>query len=440
MDNANAVALVPSFSNHDREGNENDPNRPTKRIKMHQEGAQQEQQFRNNVYNQQNVEASINNGQNRSQQQLLQLEQHQYASSSPSVLYSPMELGDNAFNASSNSNGLFVSAAASAPSRGVPPYYYHGGLMQRLPLPSPASFPQQPQPQQQPAAADFPKMQQHQDQFLVSAASTAAAPSSQLSNYHNNAMMFSQQSTMGGDLSSSSFPQLLAKIQPQQSGYHGANAIPTAMMTASSALPSATHGTGTQGPTHKNTTTSNTLPQQDYDTIRNRAFKPLGRAQDQQRLSEFLCFLRAECIEVFTPSEADVYARRTSKKIVLNQVGLRCRFCALLSPAQKVLRSSSFPSSIDRIYQSVTMMIRDHFSNCKEMIPEARQKYTKYRNMTKKGDMESKSYWIESAKALGMYDTESSGIQMVSKEGQETGHKEGEEISHPANVVHEKEK
>ncbi len=143
------------------------------------------------------------------------------------------------------------------------------------------------------------------------------------------------------------------------------------------------------------------------DEIRKRPFMCLGIDEDQQRLSNFLCFLRRDCIEVFRAQPIDVYVRRRSKKIVQDQVGIRCRFCAHLSPSERLGRSSSFPSSIDRIYQSVTMMIREHFSQCGEMLPEIRDKYSVYRNMTKKGDiLESKSYWVESAKSLGMYDSD----------------------------------
>lgn len=119
---------------------------------------------------------------------------------------------------------------------------------------------------------------------------------------------------------------------------------------------------------------------------------------------------------MFDAQPADVYVRRRSKKVQLDQVGIRCRFCAHLSPGERVGRSSSFPSSLNRIYQSVTMMIREHFSQCREMLPEVRAKYIILRDMTKKGDvLESKSYWVESASTLGMYDTDEGCIRMKKK-------------------------
>jgi hypothetical protein len=144
-------------------------------------------------------------------------------------------------------------------------------------------------------------------------------------------------------------------------------------------------------------------PKQHYSV---RPYMHLGTDTDEIWLSRFLSFLRVECIEVFTATRTDVFERKTSKKIHINQVGLRCRFCAHLPYRARVVRSSCFPSSICRIYQSLTMMIREHFSRCQEMPKNTREKYTELKWMTKKGEIESKSHWIESAKSMGMVDTE----------------------------------
>lgn len=137
-----------------------------------------------------------------------------------------------------------------------------------------------------------------------------------------------------------------------------------------------------------------------------RPYMHLGTDSDEIWLSKFLSFLREECIEVFEATQVDVMERKTSKKIQTSQVGLRCRFCAHVPYRARVVRSSCFPSSISRIYQSLTMMIREHFSRCPEMPSETRSKYTGLKFMTKKGEIESKTHWIESAQSIGMIDTE----------------------------------
>lgn len=137
----------------------------------------------------------------------------------------------------------------------------------------------------------------------------------------------------------------------------------------------------------------------------------LGTESDDIWLSDFLVFLRSECIEVFKAKEFHLTERKTSKKIRMDQVGLRCRFCAHLPYRLRVVRSSCFPSTIQRIYQSITMMIREHFPRCQEMPEEIRDRYNEFRWTAKKGDIESKSYWVESALAKGFMDTES-GIEI----------------------------
>lgn len=146
-----------------------------------------------------------------------------------------------------------------------------------------------------------------------------------------------------------------------------------------------------------------------------RFFLPLGIEQDRSRLSEFLTFLRSECIEVFTATNVNVLERMSSKKVAVHQAGIRCVFCAHLPPKRKAGRSSHFPSSIARLYQGVSMMIYKHFSCCIEMPANMRLTFDALRKQTKKGDSESRSYWIESAKRRGLVDCgkDKGGIRLV---------------------------
>ena len=133
----------------------------------------------------------------------------------------------------------------------------------------------------------------------------------------------------------------------------------------------------------------------------------LGVEGDSKHLSLFLQFLRTECCEVFTASEEDVFHRRKSKQIRLHQVGIRCTLCANIPYRERTLRSSCYPSSFDRIYQSVTMMIRDHFGDCPHFSESMRTKYNTIKaSSVRKGNYEAKSYWIKSAQSLGIVATE----------------------------------
>ena len=136
----------------------------------------------------------------------------------------------------------------------------------------------------------------------------------------------------------------------------------------------------------------------------------LGISEDPNWLSEFHCFIRSELVEVFRASHDDVTCRNNS--ISYQQVGLRCRFCAHLPPSSRSGRSSAFPSSLRQIYQSFTMMLRDHFSNCEVIPASAQSNFNHLKDKPAQGATDSKRYWIYSAKKLGMFDTDD-GIKMT---------------------------
>lgn len=86
----------------------------------------------------------------------------------------------------------------------------------------------------------------------------------------------------------------------------------------------------------------------------NRTSFHLGIDEDSNWLSEFHCHVRSELVEIFLASSEDVKARNNS--IAYHQVGIRCRFCAHMTPSARAGRSSAFPSSLRQIYQSFTMV------------------------------------------------------------------------------------
>ena len=99
------------------------------------------------------------------------------------------------------------------------------------------------------------------------------------------------------------------------------------------------------------------LPPCDEGLIESYTKRPsfhLGIDEDPNWLSEFHCFVRSELVEVFRASNEDVKARNNS--IAFHQVGIRCRFCAHMTPSARAGRSSAFPSSLRQIYQSFTMV------------------------------------------------------------------------------------
>ncbi|CAB9513495.1 expressed unknown protein [Seminavis robusta] len=141
-----------------------------------------------------------------------------------------------------------------------------------------------------------------------------------------------------------------------------------------------------------------------------REYVSLGVGEDPNWLSEFQCFVRDELMEVIQASQSDVLVRSTSKSILPNQVGVRCRFCAHLAPGSRVCRSSAFPSSLDKLYQSFSMMVRDHFIKCPAVPSDKALAFQSLKQKNAQGATDSKQYWVYAAKKLGMVDAKS-GIE-----------------------------
>ena len=71
--------------------------------------------------------------------------------------------------------------------------------------------------------------------------------------------------------------------------------------------------------------------QKKFESVLTRPYMPLSSPEDKQYLSPRQCYLRKVFIEVFKADESHVLRRRSSK-VLLNQIGFRCRFCAHLDP------------------------------------------------------------------------------------------------------------
>lgn len=117
-------------------------------------------------------------------------------------------------------------------------------------------------------------------------------------------------------------------------------------------------------------------------------------------------------------SQADVEQRVASKKVHYLQAGIRCRFCAHVPSSQRAIRSSAFPSSLRQLYQSVTMMVRDHFGDCSSMPGPIQERFQNLKQHNTQGASDSLRYWIFAAQRLGLVDcTIHKGI-MVTEESQ----------------------
>jgi len=133
---------------------------------------------------------------------------------------------------------------------------------------------------------------------------------------------------------------------------------------------------------------------------------PLGLPDDKYWLSELQVFLRANFAEAFGATEDDIAApmHGRNKPIALGQVGIRCMHCKNDNPAERGQQSTSYPSQISGIYNSVQQMLRLHYDCCLSMPGHVRTRIEQLRiSCSSRGGR--KQYWIDSAKRLGLVDT-----------------------------------
>ena len=134
----------------------------------------------------------------------------------------------------------------------------------------------------------------------------------------------------------------------------------------------------------------------------------LGLPEDRFWLSELQCFLRANFCEVFCATQQDLQVHAYSgrnKPIVLGQVGVRCKYCKNLATGAKAPQSVSYPSQLTGIYNSVQQMFRLHLDVC-QAIPHDVRKTLESLKDSSSSRGGRKQYWIDSAKRLGLVDTE----------------------------------
>ena len=135
-----------------------------------------------------------------------------------------------------------------------------------------------------------------------------------------------------------------------------------------------------------------------------RTFVPFSIDEDPNWLSEFQCFIRSEILELFRVGQQGIKVRNALKSLTVNQVGIRCRFCAHLQHGTRANRASCFPSKIDKIYQSFTMMLREHFPSCSEIPDAQKRRFMELQNMNAQGASNAKGYWEHAAKKKGLVD------------------------------------
>jgi hypothetical protein len=123
---------------------------------------------------------------------------------------------------------------------------------------------------------------------------------------------------------------------------------------------------------------------------------PLAMPSDKDHLTPLQCFVRLEEIELFSATEADIKSatiiRCRREPVTLGQVGIRCQHC--LKPC--------YPSSVLNIYSATMNFWRKHVDECTSNDNKGKYKELKANKAKSK---ESKQYWIDEARNLGLVET-----------------------------------
>lgn len=127
---------------------------------------------------------------------------------------------------------------------------------------------------------------------------------------------------------------------------------------------------------------------------------------DVEWLSELNCFIRKNCIEAFSATEEDVTSTSKRGRITLHQVGIRCCQCKHRQLKDRAVAAVSYPTSVAGIYESVKRWQRVHLEHCEDVSAEVKSKITALQDPNV-WIPATRQYWADSARTLGMVDTES---------------------------------
>ncbi len=141
----------------------------------------------------------------------------------------------------------------------------------------------------------------------------------------------------------------------------------------------------------------------------------LAISDDKNWLSDNDCFVRNN-IEVFTANQSDVEKAAAARKypIKLGQVGIRCVHCAMASEGVSS-GAVSYPYSISGIYESVREFQRLHLVNCQHIPEDVKVRSEKLVGGSSSLSSVLRRYYVQAARALGLFDTQDDGIRAGGK-------------------------
>ena len=141
----------------------------------------------------------------------------------------------------------------------------------------------------------------------------------------------------------------------------------------------------------------------------------LAIPEDKDWLSDMDCFVRNN-IEVFSSKQIDMDNAAADRKypIKIGQVGIRCVHCAMAEGGARGA-AVSYPYSISGIYEAVREFQRLHLENCENLPKDLKATASKLGTGSSSLSSVLRRYYVQAARALGLFDTQDNGIRAGGK-------------------------
>jgi hypothetical protein len=143
----------------------------------------------------------------------------------------------------------------------------------------------------------------------------------------------------------------------------------------------------------------------------------LAMTCDADQLSEYQIKVRQQ-LELFEAAveDADSNTQGRKKQIVLGQVGLRCRHCAMLPLRARGRGAVYYPAKLQGVYQAAQNMASSHLCQSCQQIPWHIKEEIKKLRERRDNASGGKQYWADACRALGLYETEN-GLRLHMGQG-----------------------
>lgn len=143
---------------------------------------------------------------------------------------------------------------------------------------------------------------------------------------------------------------------------------------------------------------------------------PLALSCDSEHLSAYQMLVR-EQLEIFEATEDDIQSstQGRKKKITVGQVGIRCKHCASY-PVKYIGKGAVYyPAKLQVVYQAAQNMAGSHLSDSCRIIPQAIKERLRTLRERKDSASGGKQYWADGCRAIGLMETERSGLRLRHK-------------------------